>query len=240
MRKVHISQDAGCLAAEAAAFIRSYVTHVLDNESRCSLVLSGGNTPRRTYQELSTRADELDWSRVHIYWGDERCVPHAHPDSNYRMAYETLLSKVPLPGSNIHPMACDPTPEEGARAYEDSLRRLFPDADVPRFDLVLLGLGGDGHTASLFPGTRALDEEQHWVVANRVEKLDTWRLTLTLPVLNAARAVMFLAEGSEKSAILKEILEGSGASYPAQRIQPMDGSVHWFIDRAAGAELSKP
>lgn len=237
MNRVHISEDAEGLAEAAAAFIQQRIIEGLKANPRFSLVLSGGNTPRKTYRRLVARAASIDWSKVDIFWGDERCVPHDHPDSNFRMARETLLSHLPVPPGNIHPMGCDPTPESGARAYEDQLRQRFPEAEPPRFDLVLLGLGGDGHTASLFPGTGALDETQRWVVANWVEKLDTWRLTLTLPVLNAARIVTFLVEGSEKADILKRILEGPRGRFPAQQIIPADGEVHWFIDRNSGAGL---
>ena len=237
MRQIHLAADVESLAADTAAFIAERIATVLENADRFSLVLSGGNTPRKTYQQLAARAGEVDWSRVHLYWGDERCVPHTHPDSNYRMANEMLISKIPLPGSNIHPMECNPTPEDGAHSYEQSLHREFPGAAFPHFDLILLGLGGDGHTASLFPGTDALQERERWVVANRVEKLNTWRLTLTLPVLNAAAAVVFLVAGSGKADILKEILEGTQKRYPAQLVQPDEGTVHWFLDQAARTSL---
>jgi len=237
MNQLHLARDALHLANETAAFIRSRIGETLKTRPRFSLVLAGGNTPRPTYQSLASSAGLLDWSRVDVFWGDERCVPHDHPESNFRMAFETLLSRVPIPEQNMHPMDCDPTPEEGARAYEDSLRRLFPDMDVPRFDLVLLGLGDDGHTASLFPGTRALDEEQRWVVANWVEKLDAWRLTLTLPAINAASAAAFIVEGVDKNSILQAVLGGPGGRFPAQRIHPAGGEVHWFVDRASGGEL---
>jgi 6-phosphogluconolactonase len=237
MDQLHLTQDARHLANETAAFIRSRIGETLKTRPRFSLVLAGGNTPRLTYQSLASSGGRLDWSRVDVFWGDERCVPHDHPESNFRMAYEALLSRVPIPEQNIHPMACDPTPEGGARAYEDSLRNLFPDMDVPRFDLVLLGLGDDGHTASLFPGTRALDEEQRWVVANWVERLGAWRLTLTLPVINAAAAVAFIVQGAGKNSILQAVLAGPGGRFPAQRVDPAGGELHWFVDRASGGEL---
>jgi 6-phosphogluconolactonase len=237
MNQVHISADARNLAEEAAAFVRQRIKEGLKARPRFSLVLSGGNTPRMTYRRLASSEGSIDWSKVDIFWGDERCVPHDHPDSNFRMARETLLSKLPVPAENIHPMGCDPTPEDGARSYEAELHQLFPKASRPRFDLVLLGLGGDGHTASLFPGTRALTETHHWVAANWVEKLDTWRLTLTLPVLNAARTIAFLVEGSGKASILRAVREGPAGRYPAQLIRPSGGEVHWFVDRDSGADL---
>jgi 6-phosphogluconolactonase len=239
MNRVHVSENAEGLAEAAAAFIHQRIIDGLKANPHFSLVLSGGNSPRRTYRCLAARAASIDWSKVDIFWGDERCVPHDHPDSNFRMARETLLSQLPVPPGNIHPMGCDPSPEAGARAYEAELHQLFPGQGLPRFDLVLLGLGGDGHTASLFPGTGALAENQRWVVANWVEKLDTWRLTLTLPVLNAAQIVTFLVEGGEKADILKQILEGSKGRFPAQRINPAVGEVHWFIDHDSGAGLQE-
>jgi 6-phosphogluconolactonase len=237
MPQIHIAPDSEHLAQEAASFIHHRIHEKLEKVPQFSLVLAGGNTPVQTYQRLASMPTQLDWSRVHFFWGDERCVPHDHPDSNYRMALEMLLSHLPVPLENIHSMSCNPSPEEGARSYEDVLRRFFPAADVPQFDLILLGLGGDGHTASLFPDTRALDEHERWVAANWVEKLDTWRLTLTLPALNAAAAVAFLVQGSGKASIVQAALAGPPARLPAQHVSPEHGDVHWFLDRAAAAEL---
>ena len=237
MRQIHIMLDSEHLAQEAASFIHHRIHEQLENAPRFSLVLAGGSTPVQTYKRLASISRPLDWSRVHFFWGDERCVPHDHPDSNYRMALETLLCHLPVPFENIHSMSCSPTPEEGALSYEEVLHRFFPTAAVPCFDLILLGLGGDGHTASLFPGTRALNEDIRWVAANWVEKLDTWRLTLTLPVLNAAAAVAFLVQGSGKASIVRASLAEPPARLPAQLVSPGHGDVHWYIDRAAAAEL---
>jgi len=236
--QIHTAQDPDSLAADAAAFIRRTIDRKLATGERFTLVLSGGNTPRRTYQQLADDAGSLDWSRVHFFWGDERCVPHDHPDSNFRMARETLLDALAVPAANLHPMDCAGSPQEGARSYQAELRAIFPVQPFPRFDFVLLGLGDDGHTASLFPGTAALQEHERWVVANHVEKLDAWRMTLTYPVLNASAAVAFLVEGPAKAGIVRQIIRGPQGRYPAQAIAPDGGELHWFLDRAASSGLS--
>jgi 6-phosphogluconolactonase len=205
-------------------------------------VLAGGSTPKATYEVLARDyAGKLDWSRVHVFFGDERTVPPDHEDSNYRMAHEALLSRVPA--GSVHRMRGELPPGEAAAAYEEELREFFGPDGVPAFDLILLGLGGDGHTASLFPETSALDVTDRWVVANPVLKLETTRLTLTLPVINAARAVTFLVAGEGKAGALKEILEGDAdpRAYPAKFIRPEGGDLIWMVDRAAAARLrSKP
>lgn len=203
-----------------------------------SLVLSGGSTPRALY-ELLTETDEIDWLKVHIFWGDERCVPPDHADSNYRMAREALLDHVPLPHANIHRIRAEQDPEQAAESYEDELRHyLGPDG---RFDLVLLGMGDDGHTASLFPETAALDETERLVLANNVPQLETWRITLTAPLINRARNVAFLVAGENKAAPLREVLHGPRQPhrYPAQMIAPENGRLVWFVDQAAAANLER-
>jgi 6-phosphogluconolactonase len=178
-----------------------------------------------------------------FFWSDERHVPPDDPESNYRMAKESLLSKVPIPAANVFRVAGEnPDAVSAAAEYEQTLRKFFASGprEVPRFDLILLGLGPDGHTASLFPETTALAEKSRLVVANRVEKLKTTRITFTLPLLNAARSIAFLVSGTDKAGILKEILEGNapGEKYPSKLVRPNDGDVIWFVDRAAASELS--
>ena len=177
-------------------------------------------------------ADALDWASVHLFFGDERTVPPDHEDSNYRMAQRTLLSRVPV--GSVHRMRGELPPAEAAAAYEEELRGFFGSDEVPRFDLILLGLGEDGHTASLFPETSALEIHDRWVVANPLLKLGTTRLTLTAPVINSARAVNFLVAGEGKAEALKQILEGDAdpREYPAKLVRPADGPV-WMVDRAA-------
>ncbi len=204
-----------------------------------SVALAGGSTPKATYEVLaSDYAEKLDWSKVHVFFGDERTVPPDHEDSNYRMAQLTLLSRVPV--GSIHRMRGELPPAEAAAAYEEDLRRFFGASDEPpSFDLILLGIGGDGHTASLFPETSALEVHDRWVVANPVLKLETTRLTLTVPVINASRAVNFLVAGRDKAEALREILEGDAdpRAFPAKFVHPEDGDLTWMVDRAAATSL---
>lgn len=208
---------------------------------RFSVALAGGNTPRRVYELLATERfkHRVEWSQVHFFFGDERCVPADHPDSNYAMAYDTLISKVPIPAKNVHRIIGEAKPEEGARLYENHLRTFFPGVSWPRFDLVFLGMGADGHTASLFPGSAGLKEKSKWVMATRMEKLKQDRITLTAPVFNHAAHVLFLVTGKEKAPQLATVLNESLGStgLPAQEIKPINGSLEWYIDEAAAANL---
>jgi len=212
-----------------------------------SVALAGGSTPKGLYALLANDVSlrgAIAWEQMHVFWGDERPVPPDHVDSNYRMAAAALLSKVPIPPQNVHRIhGEEPDPQAAARAYERDLRRFFavPRGAFPRFDLVLLGLGSDAHTASLFPGTAALDERERLTVANRVDKLDTTRITLTVPVLNNARRVVFLVSGADKAAALKTVVEGPYApnDAPAQLINPNAGHVIWMVDRAAAQLLRR-
>jgi 6-phosphogluconolactonase len=174
-----------------------------------------------------------------VFFGDERSVPPHHEDSNLKMASEVLLDHVPV--ANVHRIRGELPPDEAAEAYEEELRKFFQTEDVPRFDLILLGIGADGHTASLFPGTPALEVHDRWVVANPVPRLDTIRITLTIPVINAARAVIFLVAGEDKAEVLREILEGDAdpRAYPAKLVQP-PGGPEWMVDRFAASLLSEP
>jgi 6-phosphogluconolactonase len=182
--------------------------------------------------------DGIDWSKVYVFFGDERSVPPHHEDSNLKMASEVLLDHVPV--ANVHRIRGELPSEEAAEAYEEELRTFFQTEDVPRFDLILLGLGADGHTASLFPETPALEVHDRWVVANPVPRLGTTRITLTLPVINAARAVIFLVAGEDKAEALREILEGDADphAYPAKLIQP-PGEPEWMLDQSAASLLSE-
>ena len=212
---------------------------------RFTIALSGGSTPKSLYTLLATNARaSLPWEKMFFFWGDERHVPSTDPDSNYRMVNEAMLSKVPVPASNVFRVPAEnPDAAAVADAYERTLREFFGLApgQLPRFDLILLGMGPDGHTASLFPGTAALQEKSKLVVANWVEKLKTYRLSFTLPVLNAARCVTFLVSGTDKAAVLKSVLEDDipGEQYPAKLVRPTDGKLIWLLDRAAASALSK-
>ena len=234
MPELRIFEDLEALSIAACEAAVHLIDDALSRQERCSLVLSGGHTPRRFYTLLASRFGERrQWQRIHVFWGDERYVPHTDPLSNYRMAKETLLDHVPCPAENVHPM---PThfgdPGLAAREYELTLRRSF-DGEWPRFDLVLLGLGDDGHTASLFPGSPALEERTRWAVATEAPKPPHARLTLTLPVFNAAANAYFLVEGASKQLALRHILSGLHAHHPAADIELRNGAVVWWVDRAA-------
>lgn len=215
----------------AEEFVRS-AQAAIAVRGRFFTALSGGQTPRRTFEHLSHRSSEVSWERVHLFWADERPVLYSDPQSNFRLAKELLLPRLAIPESNVHPWRTELPVEEAARDYENTLARVFgvSGTELPAFDLVLLGVGSDGHTASLFPATGALDETKRWAVALRVPQLDAWRLTLTLPVLNNAREAVFLVEGREKAEIVRRVLERQG-DLPAARI-----GAHrtvWILDRAA-------
>jgi 6-phosphogluconolactonase len=220
-------------------------TTAIAERGRFTIALSGGSTPKNLYSLIAANASaNLPWDRMFFFWGDERHVPPDDPDSNYRMAQETLLSKVPVPPANVFRIPAEnPDADAAAEAYDQTLRKFFALApeEFPRFDLILLGMGPDGHTASLFPETAALQEKSRLAVANRVEKLDTTRITLTLPVLNSARCVAFLVSGIDKAPALHEVLEGSAPAekYPSKLVQPSEGKLIWFVDRAAASQLSK-
>ena len=208
----------------------------------CRIALAGGSTPKGLYALLAEdarRREQVPWEALDIFWGDERHVPGDHPDSNYRMAYEAMLSRVPIPSARIHRV---PTGEGDAAAvaaaYEAEIRRVFAaPTGVPRFDLILLGLGSDGHTASLFPGTAALAERQRLVVANHVEKLGADRITFTLPLIDAARVVVFVVAGRDKAHAVRGVLqpEPAGTPLPAALVRPESGSLLWLMDAAAAA-----
>ena len=208
---------------------------------RFAVALAGGNTPKRVYELLATERfkSRVDWSRVHLFFGDERAVPADHPDSNYAMAHEALISKVPIPAKNVFRIIGEGNAHENARLYENQLKTFFAGVTSPRFGLVFLGMGEDGHTASLFPGSDALNEESRWVVASKMERTKQDRITLTLPVFNHAARVMFLVTGEKKAKTLVEVLHPQPGSelLPAQAIQPVDGKLEWLVDRAAASLL---
>jgi 6-phosphogluconolactonase len=225
------------LAEAAARKFAARAAEAIDDHGRFAVVLAGGSTPKATYEILARDyADRVDWSNVHVFFGDERGVPPDHEGSNYRMAREALLDHVPA--GSVHRMQGELPPDEAAEAYEQELRDFFGSNELPRFDLILLGTGGDGHTASLFPETSALEVHDRWVVANPVLKLETTRITLTVPAINAARAVYFLVAGEGKAEPVAEILEGTPdpREYPASLIQPRGGP-DWMLDKAAASDL---
>lgn len=235
---VRVYGDARELAEAAARDFVERAREALDRSGLFAVALAGGSTPEKTYRILASEyRDELDWNGVHVFFGDERTVPPDHEDSNYRMAREVLLDHVPM--GSVHRMQGELEPAEAAAAYETDLRVFFGE-DPPRLDLVMLGIGEDGHTASLFPETSALDVDDRLVAANPVPKLETTRLTLTVPVLNAARAVDFLVAGEGKAEALRKILEGDADphAYPAKLVRP-EGGPDWLVDRAAASLLTR-
>ena len=241
----HTFADAESVARGAAEWIAEAAREAVSERGRFSVALAGGSTPRRIYEILAGEdgpGREIDWPKVHVFFGDERTVPPDHADSNFRMANEALLSHVAIPAENVHRMIGEGDAAANARLYEDELRSFFgDDADWPAFDLVMLGMGDDGHTASLFPATAALEERRAWVVSNWVEKFSTYRITLTAPAINHAARVLFTVTGAGKAARLKEVVEGprDTGRLPSQLIEPRGGAIDWFVDEAAAAQLSK-
>ncbi len=236
---VIVCSSADDLCRKAAAQFVTLAQKAQHNRGRFAVALSGGSTPRALYSLLAAPeyTDEIFWPGVHLFWGDERCVPPDHADSNYRMVRESLLSKIQIPGTNVHRMAGEKEPRVAAAEYEEKLKDFFQltPGVFPRFDLILLGMGEEGHTASLFPGSDALKEMKRLVVATYIEKLNAHRLTLTLPVLNDGAAVLFLITGAGKAPVVREILkDGSDPPrFPAAQIQPTHGQLTWLMTEDA-------
>jgi 6-phosphogluconolactonase len=238
---IRLCKDPEALSHGAAEFFVRIAREAVAARGRFCVVLSGGGTPRRTYELLAQPPfrDGVDWTMTHVFWGDERCVDPDDPRSNARMAREALLRHVPVPPGQVHPM-CRPSPEEGASLYE-ALLRDFWGAAAPRFDLILLGLGPDGHTASLFPGDPVLSEVKRWVAPVYVAAPDLHRLTLTAPLLNRARVVAFLVTGAAKATVVRDVLQGprDPLRLPAQLIHPEGGELHWLLDDEAAGALNQ-
>jgi len=253
--QVRVYHDAGEVALKAARYFARLADQYVVGSGKFTVALSGGSTPRAMFTLLSEAPflDTVPWESIYFFWGDERSVPPDHADSNYRMAHETLLARAPVPAENIFRIPAElPDPERAAAEYATTLINFFarqsppsgtaPLSGVPRFDLIFLGMGPDGHTASLFPGTTALQVTDRVVVANYVEKFKTHRITLTAPVINNARNVTFVAAGADKAEALREVLEGDYQPelYPSQLIRPHQGSLLWMVDEAAAARLTQP
>src|ERR1017187_4915874 len=232
--------------AAAEEFFRAART-AIGGQGRFTVALSGGSTPKALYSLLAANYADFAWNRIFLFFGDERHVPPNDPDSNYRMVNESLLAKIAIPAENVFRVKAEnPDAAAAASDYEAQLRRFFelrPEdrpGEFPRFDLILLGMGPDGHTASLFPDSPALDEQARLVVANWVAKFNPPRITFTFPVLNRAAEVMFLASGADKADMLHQVLEGKNTPpLPSQRVQPSDGRLLWMLDEAAAAKLSR-
>src|SRR5438128_9155320 len=243
MTAVRVFPDPQAVAEAAARHVVESAQAAVDARGAFSIALSGGSTPRELHLKLVSPplVEQVDWSRVYVFFGDERCVPPDDERCNYRMAQETLLSRVPIPRNQIHRMRGELPPQQAAEDYEHEMRDFFKD-EPPRLDLILLGMGDNGHTASLFPGLTAVHEQQRWVVAEYVAEVSMWRITLTPVIINLAREVIFLVAGAAKADMLRQVLEGPFApdERPAQIVRPSPGEVVWLIDAAAAAKLSPP
>jgi 6-phosphogluconolactonase len=239
---IWIYDDLESLSYAAAGIFVQQARQAVQAHGRFSVALSGGHTPRRTYELLAQPPfrDRVAWTQVHIFWGDERCVPPDDPRSNERMAREALLAHVPIPPAQIHPVPCAQTPREAAEQYEAVLHDFFA-GRAPRFDLIFLGLGENGHTASLFPNTPVLEEWQRWAAEVYVAEKDLYRVTLTAPLINQAAVVAFLVAGIAKARVLQKVLEGPSDPHrlPAQLIQPTQGELQWLVDQKAGSLVSR-
>ncbi len=240
-RALRVFADAEETARAAALRFAEIATLSTTAAGRFGVALSGGSTPKRVYELLAAEplGGRVRWADTHVFFGDERCVPSDHPESNYRMASESLLARVAIPAENVHPVRGEGDCVANARLYEDELRDFFPSAQWPALDLVMLGLGGDGHTASLFPHPTALDERSAWAVCVWVERLGAYRITLTAEAVNHARHVCFVVTGKAKASALREVLEGERdpSRLPAQLIRPVAGTLEWFVDAPAASEL---
>ncbi|WP_346316065.1 6-phosphogluconolactonase [Chitinophaga sp. YIM B06452] len=238
--ELHVAKDTQQLSENLAAFISQYIQEVLQKQDRFTFALSGGNTPKALYALLAKEpyVNMIEWNKVHFFWGDERAVPFEDARNNARMAYDVLLDQVGALPENIHVMRTDIEPEQSAAEYEKTLHRYFHGRETT-FDLVLLGMGDDGHTLSLFPGLPIVHEKKAWVKAFWLEAQDMYRITLTAPVTNLAACVVFMATGAAKALTLKAVIDGAPDPdrYPSQLIRPENGDLHWFIDEAAAEAL---
>ncbi len=251
---LNVLADLNALSIAVADWMVGYMHDTLQKQDRFTLVLSGGSTPKKLHELLTTAdyKDKIDWARVHIFFGDERFVPFQDERNNAKMAFDTLLNHVPVARENIHIMQTEHiTPEDSAKAYEAILKRYFPSfttshsplttphSPLPTFDLVLLGMGDDGHTLSLFPGkTAVIHETAKWCTSLWLEQQQMYRVTLTHPIVNQSAAVAFLVTGTGKAGVLKAVLQGAfnPELYPSQIIQPK-GELHWFVDATAAGAL---
>ncbi len=232
------------IAEEAARRWIEIAGQAVDERGMFRIALSGGSTPKILYHLMASEpwCDQAPWAQTHIFWGDERRVPPSHPDSNYRMAFEALLDQVPVPSNQIYRMPDGGLAKSDARDYTNILSRHFDlgRREWPRFDLVLLGMGTDGHTASIFPGTRAVSDLDSMVIVYTVPQLKVERITLSLPVINHAHHILFMVAGEDKADTLAAVLEGDfqPSKYPSQAVKPVDGTLTWLVDKAAAAKLS--
>lgn len=241
---IFIAQDQTVFVKKAAQIFLESVPEGFGKDKRASWALCGGNTPQPIFEALagSYYRERMDWTKLDVFWGDERCVPPDSKDSNYKNAMDALFSKVPVPRSNLHRILGESaTAQEAAKAYEQVLKLHFRfERPFPKFDLMVLGVGEDGHTASLFPNTSALDEEEKWVVSHHVQNLPQDRVTLTFPVINNASRILVLCTGIKKATVLRDVFwpEAPQSRYPIQRVKPTQGEIIWLLDREAASKLT--
>lgn len=246
-KELVVCRDGEELCQQAAERFVRLAGEAVSATGRFTVALSGGTTPQRLYSLLASDQFQplMAWSKVHFFFGDERCVPPDHPDSTYGMVRVALLAPAPIPWENVYPILTEKGDAQSVAAeYEKTLKTFFglTEGQKPRFDLILLGMGTDGHTASLFPGSTALEESGRLVTANYVEKLQAHRITLTFPAINQAANIIFLISGQSKASVLKEVLEGQDQPMrlPSQRIAPVEGKLLFMVDQAAGSKLVNP
>jgi 6-phosphogluconolactonase len=238
---IHIFKNKQEAAKASAGLLIRAAKDAVGREGRFSIALTGGSSPKELYQLLATEPyrSQVPWEKTHIFWGDERSVPHDDEQNNARMSFKLLLDHVPVPAHQIHRMSGELPPAEAAWQYEEILKKYFGD-QVPQFDLILLGMGDDGHTASLFPGTPVLGEKDRWVAELFLKQQDMYRITLTAPLINKARQIVFQVFGENKAGVLKQVLEGptQPEKLPSQLIKPGNGELHWFLDEAAAGQIA--
>ena len=238
--KLHIFDNPEILGENLAEWICNLMEETLKEQQSFSLVLSGGGTPKILYQKLATEKykSRIDWERVRIFWGDERVVPFSDNRNNAKMAFDILLNNVNVPASQIHIMRTDIEPNFAVTEYRKMLHTYF-DSTHHSFDLVLLGMGDDGHTLSLFPGSQIIEDNYHWVNSVFNEQQEMYRITLMPALVNKAKKIVFMVDGEKKAVVLEKVLEGEHkpSEFPAQLIQPETGELHWFLDKAAAKKL---
>ncbi|MEX1143506.1 MAG: 6-phosphogluconolactonase [Anaerolineales bacterium] len=238
---LRVFESTEALAYACATFIAKHAKAAITQRGEFNIALSGGSTPAATYKKLAQEplSNQIPWAQVHVFWSDERCVPPEDPESNYGIAYATLLKHVAIPSENIHRLHGELPPAEASDQANGELAAHFGRDVAPIFDLILLGLGEDGHTASLFPGSEALKKTDGLVAANYIAKLHAWRLTSTYPLINAARQILFLVSGDKKAEVVKRTVEDHDPRLPASIVQPGSGSVTWYLDQPAAGCLSR-
>jgi 6-phosphogluconolactonase len=241
-QKIIIKDDPNLLAKQAAEIFVAGARRSVDERGRFTVAISGGSTPRRMYKMLASEPyiRNIPWQKSHIFWVDERCVHQDRPESNYGTAKRDFIDKVPIPQTNVHGITCEPSHQVSAKEYQKTLKDFFSfeNARIPRFDLIFLGMGVDGHIASLFPGQKSLYEKEKLVAAVKGGNPNVNRITMTLLLLNQARHIVFIITGKEKSRTVQRVLEDSKIRLPAQKIRPLDGQLTWLLDRGAASLLS--